>query len=105
LLGMQFRRFGVVMNCVLTVSVSEEGVVRGLIVLLGLVVFRCLIPRPPLEYLDAGTHSANPPCQFKRLLRRTSHRNPGPSLPLIPRPRYSIASKISSSITVANVVA
>ena len=42
LLGMQFRRFGVVMNCVLTVSVGEVGVVRGLFVLLGLLVFRCL---------------------------------------------------------------
>ena len=42
-LSMQFRRFGVVMNCVLTVSVGEVGVVRGFFVLLGLVVFRCLI--------------------------------------------------------------
>jgi uncharacterized membrane protein len=40
---MQFRRFGVVMNCVLTVSVGKVGVVRGFFVLLGLVVFRCLI--------------------------------------------------------------
>ena len=42
LLGMQFRRFGVVMNRVLTVSVGKVGVVRGLFVLRGLVVFRCL---------------------------------------------------------------
>jgi hypothetical protein len=42
-LSMQFRRFGVVMNCELTVSVGEVGMVRGLFVLLGLVVFRCLI--------------------------------------------------------------
>jgi len=41
-LGMEFRRFGVVMNCVLIVSVGEVGVVRGFFVLLGLVVFRCL---------------------------------------------------------------
>ena len=40
---MQFRRFGVVMNRVLTVSVGELAVVRGFFVLLGLVVFRCLI--------------------------------------------------------------
>ena len=42
-LSMQFRRFGVVMNRVLTVSVGGLGVVRGFFVLLGLVVFRCLI--------------------------------------------------------------
>jgi len=42
LLGMQFRRFGVMMNCVLTMSVGEVGVVGGLFVILGLVVFRCL---------------------------------------------------------------
>jgi hypothetical protein len=29
---MQFRRFGAVINCVLTVSVGEVGVVRGLFV-------------------------------------------------------------------------
>ena len=39
---MQFRRFGVVMNGVLTVSVGKVGVVRGLFVLGGLIVFRCL---------------------------------------------------------------
>jgi len=39
---MQFRRFGVVVNCVLIVSVGQVGVVRGRLVLLGLVVFRCL---------------------------------------------------------------
>jgi len=42
LLGMQLRRFGVVMNGVLTVSVGKVGVVRGLFVLGGLIVFRCL---------------------------------------------------------------
>ena len=42
LLGVQFRRFGVVLNCVLSVSVGEVGVVRGLIVLLGFGLFRCL---------------------------------------------------------------
>jgi hypothetical protein len=42
LLGVLLRGFGIVMNCMLIVSVSEVGVVRSLFVLLGLVVFRCL---------------------------------------------------------------
>jgi hypothetical protein len=41
-LGMQFRSFSVVMNCVLIVPVSQVCVVRSLFVLLGCIVFRCL---------------------------------------------------------------
>jgi hypothetical protein len=37
---MQFRRFDVMKNCMLAVSVSQVRVVRSLFVLLGLVVFR-----------------------------------------------------------------
>ena len=46
---MQFRSLDIVMECVLTVSVSQVGVVRSLFVFLGLVVFRRLfevISRP-----------------------------------------------------------
>jgi hypothetical protein len=38
----QFRGLGVVMNCVLIVSVGKVCMVRRLFVLLGFVVFRCL---------------------------------------------------------------
>jgi hypothetical protein len=43
LLGMQFRRLDVMMNRMLTVPVSQVCVVRRLFVLLGLIVFRCLV--------------------------------------------------------------
>jgi hypothetical protein len=39
---MQFRRFSIVINRVLSVPVSEVGVVRSLLVLPGLLVFRRL---------------------------------------------------------------
>ena len=48
-LGMQFRSFGVIVSGVLTVSVSQVGVVRSLLVFTGLVAFCCLsgvISRP-----------------------------------------------------------
>jgi hypothetical protein len=41
-IGMQFRRFSIVINRVLSVPVSEVGVVRSLLVLPGLLVFRSL---------------------------------------------------------------
>jgi hypothetical protein len=41
-IGMQFRRFSIVINRVLSVPVSEVGVVRSLLVLPGLLVFRRL---------------------------------------------------------------
>jgi hypothetical protein len=41
-IGMQFRRFSIAINRVLSVPVSEVGVVRGFLVLLGLLVFRRL---------------------------------------------------------------
>jgi hypothetical protein len=40
---MQFRRFDVMKNCMLAVSVSQIRVLRSLFVLLGLVVFRSLV--------------------------------------------------------------
>ena len=43
LLGVQFRRLGLMMNRKLTVTVSQIRVVRFLFVLLSLVVFRCLV--------------------------------------------------------------
>ena len=42
MIGMQFRRFSIVINRVLSVPVSEVGVVRSLLVLPGLLVFRRL---------------------------------------------------------------
>jgi hypothetical protein len=41
-IGMQFRRFSSAINRVLSVPVSEVGVVRSLLVLPGLLVFRRL---------------------------------------------------------------
>jgi hypothetical protein len=41
-IGMQFRRFSIAINRVLSVPVSEVGVVRSLLVLPGLLVFRRL---------------------------------------------------------------
>jgi hypothetical protein len=41
-IGMQFRRFSIAINRVLSVSVSEVGVVRSLLMLPGLLVFRRL---------------------------------------------------------------
>lgn len=49
LLGVQFRGLGVVMNCMLIVSVGNVCVVRSLFVFLRLVVFRCffvMVGRP-----------------------------------------------------------
>jgi len=40
---MQLRRLDVVMKCMLTVPVSQVRVVRGLLVLLRLIVFRRLV--------------------------------------------------------------
>jgi hypothetical protein len=42
LIGMQFRRFSTTLHRVLSEAVREVGVVRGLLVLLGLLVFRRL---------------------------------------------------------------
>jgi hypothetical protein len=42
-LGMLFRRFSIVTNRVLSVSVSEVGVVCGLLVIPGFLVFRRLL--------------------------------------------------------------
>jgi hypothetical protein len=54
LLGMQFRSLGIVMNCVLIVSVSQVCVVRSPFVLLGLVVFRCLFVMEGRPLMVAG---------------------------------------------------
>ena len=43
LFSVQFRSLAVMMNCMLTVPVSQVCVVRSLFVLLGLIVFRCLV--------------------------------------------------------------
>jgi len=43
LLGVKLRCLGVMMNCMLTMTMSEVRVVRRLFVLLGLIVFRCLV--------------------------------------------------------------
>jgi len=43
LLGVQLRGFGLVMNCMLTMTMRQVCMVGGLFVLLGLVVFRCLL--------------------------------------------------------------
>jgi hypothetical protein len=40
---MQFRPLGVMMNCVWTLFVGREGVLRGLLVILRLVVQRCFL--------------------------------------------------------------
>lgn len=40
---MQFRRFDVMKNCMLALSVSQVRVIRSLFVLLDLVVFRSLV--------------------------------------------------------------
>jgi len=40
LLGVQLRCLGIMMNCMLTMTMRQVGVVRRLFVLLGLVVFR-----------------------------------------------------------------
>ena len=40
LICMHFRSFDIMMGCMLTVPVSQVGVVRRLLVLLGLVIFR-----------------------------------------------------------------
>jgi len=42
LLGVQFRCLSLMMNCMLTMAVSQVRVMRRLFVLFGLVVFRCL---------------------------------------------------------------
>jgi len=42
-LGIRFRGLGVVMNCVLIVFASQGSAMHSLFVLLGLVVFPCLI--------------------------------------------------------------
>ena len=43
LLGMQLRCLGLMMNCMLAMTMSQICVVRFLFVFLGLVVFRCLV--------------------------------------------------------------
>ena len=43
MLGMQFRSLNVVMNCMLTVPVSQVSMVCRLFVLLSLIVFCCLV--------------------------------------------------------------
>ena len=43
LLSIQFRRLDAVMNCMLTVPVSQVSMVCRLFVLLGLIVFCCLV--------------------------------------------------------------
>ena len=41
--SVKLRCLGVMMNCMLTMTMSEVRVVRRLFVLLGLIVFRCLV--------------------------------------------------------------
>jgi hypothetical protein len=51
----QFRGLGVVMNCVLIVSMGKVCVVRSLFVLLGLVVFRCLFVMVACQLVVTGS--------------------------------------------------